>query len=164
MAASGINNYTLFYKQHHAGIGGKKAKSNILLTPLKIIRFLHPYYHSKMVGHVLKNVQKTKWVCFERLCDKKFNNKKACVIRIRTVRLFYSSIIKHVRIFQGVIWHVQQNFVKCFIIPLPRFSYIIYWLIHFNVPLWNSICLVQLTGIEEFSFNFLLLSLKFLMF
>ena len=30
-----------------------------------------------------------------------------------------------------MIWHVQQNVVKCFKIPLPRFSYI-YWLIHFN--------------------------------
>ena len=30
-----------------------------------------------------------------------------------------------------MIWHVQQNVVKCFIIPLPRFSYI-YWLIHFK--------------------------------
>ena len=23
-----------------------------------------------------------------------------------------------------MIWHVQQNVIKCFIIPLPRFSYI----------------------------------------
>ena len=30
-----------------------------------------------------------------------------------------------------MIWHKQQNVVKCFIIPLPRFSYI-YWLIHFK--------------------------------
>ena len=35
-----------------------------------------------------------------------------------------SSIIKHVHIFQGVIWQVQQNVVKCLMIPLPRFSYI----------------------------------------
>ena len=47
---------------------------------------------------------------------------------------FYSYIIKHVNIFQGVIWHVQQNDVKCFMIPLPQFSYI-YWLIDFNVYL-----------------------------
>ena len=30
-----------------------------------------------------------------------------------------------------MIWHVQQNIVKCFMIPLPRFSYM-YWLIHFK--------------------------------
>ena len=30
-----------------------------------------------------------------------------------------------------MIWHKQQNVVKYFIIPLPRFSYI-YWLIHFK--------------------------------
>ena len=31
-----------------------------------------------------------------------------------------------------MIWHVQQNLVKCLMIPLPRFSYI-YWLIHFKL-------------------------------
>ena len=53
---------------------------------------------------------------------KKINNKKACIIR--TVGTLYSPVIKHVHIFEGMIWHVQQNVVKCFIIPLPRFSYI----------------------------------------
>ena len=51
----------------------------------------------------------------------KNNNIKACIMQ--TVRIFYSSVIKHVHIFQGVIWHVQQNTVKCFMMPLPRFSY-----------------------------------------
>ena len=38
-----------------------------------------------------------------------------------------------------MIWHVQQNVVKCFIIPLPRFSYIyIYWLIHFKKRMTKS--------------------------
>ena len=37
---------------------------------------------------------------------------------------FYSSIIKHVHVFKGVIWQVQQNVFKCFIIPVPQFSYI----------------------------------------
>ena len=32
-----------------------------------------------------------------RLYDKKINNKKTCVIQI--VRIFYSSVIKHVHIF-----------------------------------------------------------------
>ena len=36
-----------------------------------------------------------------------------------------------------MIWHVQQNVVKCFITPLPRFSYI-YWLIHFKVEPPNA--------------------------
>ena len=30
-----------------------------------------------------------------------------------------------------MIWHVQQNVVKCLIIPLPRLSYI-YWFIQFK--------------------------------
>ena len=64
-----------------------------------------------------------------RLYDKKINNKKECIIR--TVGTFYSSVIKHVHIFSGMICHVQQNVVKCLIIPLSRFSYI-YWLIHFK--------------------------------
>ena len=42
-----------------------------------------------------------------------------------------SSLIIHVHIFWGVIWHVQQNVVKCLMISLPRFSYI-HWLIRFN--------------------------------
>ena len=62
---------------------------------------------------------------FMRLYDKK-NNKNECIIW--TVGTFYSSV----HIFKGMIWHVQQNVVKCLIIPLPRFS-CIYWLIHFKV-------------------------------
>ena len=61
---------------------------------------------------------------FMRLYDKK-NNKNECIIW--TVGTFYSSV----HIFKGMIWHVQQNVVKCLIIPLPRFSYI-YWLSHFK--------------------------------
>ena len=37
-----------------------------------------------------------------------------------------------------MIWHVQQNVVKWFIIPQPRFSYI-YWLIHFKKRTTKSI-------------------------
>ena len=53
----------------HAEIG-KKNKQNLsnILRPnfsfLKIIRFLHPCYHPKIVRHILKNVQKNKCVCF----------------------------------------------------------------------------------------------------
>ena len=36
-----------------------------------------------------------------------------------------------IQIFSGVSGHVQQNDVKCIIMPLPRLSYI-YWLIYFN--------------------------------
>ena len=32
---------------------------------------------------------------------------------IQTVRIFYSSIIKHINIFQGVMLHVQQKVAKC---------------------------------------------------
>ena len=52
-----------------------------------------------------------------KVYDKKINDKKACIIQ--TVRIFYISLIKHAHIFSGVIWHVQQNVVKCFMIPLP---------------------------------------------
>ena len=30
---------------------------------LKIIHILHPLYHPKIIGHILKNMQKTKCVC-----------------------------------------------------------------------------------------------------
>ena len=61
---------------------------------------------------------------FMRLYDKK-NNKNECIIW--TVGTFYSSV----HIFKGMIWHVQQNVVKCLIIPLPQLSYI-YWFIQFK--------------------------------
>ena len=31
---------------------------------LKIIHILHPHYHPKIIGHILKNKQKNKCVCF----------------------------------------------------------------------------------------------------
>ena len=79
---------------------------------------------------------------------KKINNKKAYIIW--TVGTFYSSVIKHVHIFEGMIWHMQQNVVKCFIIPLPRFSYI-YWLIHFNLERYLALVISWLLS---FSFGF----------
>ena len=124
----------VFYEQHQAETGKKQATSNTLKLNfcfLKIISFLHTCCHSKIVGHTLKNVQKNKWVLFWRVrfYDKKFNNKKACVIQ--TVRIFYGPVIKHLHVFQGVIWLIEQNVVKCFTILLHWFSDI-YWLIHFN--------------------------------
>ena len=60
-----------FYKQRQAEIG-KKIKQKLSNTLrlnfcyLKIIRFLYPRYHPKIIGNTLKNVQKTstpvKWV------------------------------------------------------------------------------------------------------
>ena len=40
--------------------------------------------------------------------------------------------VKHVWIFYGVIWYIQQKVVQCYFILLPQVSYI-YWLIHFNI-------------------------------
>ena len=34
---------------------------------LKIIHILHPRYHSKIIGHILKNKQKNKSVCFHEI-------------------------------------------------------------------------------------------------
>ena len=51
--------------------------------------------------------------------------KKSISNPIQTVHIIDNSVIKHTHIFEGVIWHVQQKFVKCFIIPLSRFSYIL---------------------------------------
>ena len=52
-----------FHKQRQAEIG-EKIKQMLSNTPrlnfcyLKIIRFLHPRYHPKIAGDILKNVQK----------------------------------------------------------------------------------------------------------
>ena len=51
---------------------------------------------------------------------KKLIRRKACITQTDIV--FYSSAIKHVHIFEVMIWHVQQDVFKCFMIPLPRFS------------------------------------------
>ena len=56
-----------------------------------------------------------------RLYDLK-NNKKAFIIQF--VPIFYSSVIKYLHDFYDGIWYVQQNVVRCFMIPLPQFSYI----------------------------------------
>ena len=50
-------------------------------------------------------------------------------VELQTVHIIDNSVIKH--IFYGEVWNVSQKVVKCFIIPLYRFSYI-YWLIHFG--------------------------------
>ena len=34
---------------------------------LKSIHILHPRYHPKIVGHILKNKQKSKWVCIHEI-------------------------------------------------------------------------------------------------
>ena len=34
---------------------------------LKIIHIFHPHYHPKIVGHILKNKQKNKHVCFHEI-------------------------------------------------------------------------------------------------
>ena len=63
-----------------------------------------------------------------RLHDKKILIRETCMIQ--TVHICYNSVIKHVHIW-GVIWHMQQNVIKCSMVQLPQFSYT-YWLIHFN--------------------------------
>ena len=62
---------------------------------LKIIRLFHPWYHPKIVGHILKTCMKPSVSVLMKLYDKK-NNKKVCIIQ--TVRILYSSVIKHVNI------------------------------------------------------------------
>ena len=92
-----------FYKQHQAEISKKQAKSKQNLSSalrlnfcfLKIIRLFHPWYHPKIVGHILKTCMKPSVSVLMKLYDKK-NNKKVCIIR--TVRILYSSVIKHVHI------------------------------------------------------------------
>ena len=61
-----------FYGQRHAEIGKKiKQKlSNALrlnFSYLKIIRFLYPRYHPKIIGDTLKNVEKNKYVCLNEV-------------------------------------------------------------------------------------------------
>ena len=42
-----------------------KAKLNFY--HLKIICFIHPRYHPKVIGHILQNVQKGKCICFNEI-------------------------------------------------------------------------------------------------
>ena len=63
-----------FYKQRQAGIckKNKQKLSNTLKLNycyLKIIRFLHPRYHPKIIGSILKNVPKNKYFCLMMLYD-----------------------------------------------------------------------------------------------
>ena len=57
-----------FFKQSQAGIGREKIKqmlSNTLrlnFSCLKLIYILHPCYHPKIIGDILKNKQKSKHV------------------------------------------------------------------------------------------------------
>ena len=72
-----MEKYTLFYKQQfynqrQAEIG-KKIKqilSNTLrlnFCYLKIIHILHPRYHPKIIGHILKNKQKDMNLCIHEI-------------------------------------------------------------------------------------------------
>ena len=64
--------HAFFYGQHQAEIG-KKIKqmlSNTLRLNfyyLKIIHILHPRYHPKTIGHILRNKQTYKWVCIHEI-------------------------------------------------------------------------------------------------
>ena len=65
--------------QYQPEIGKKQAKSNTLRLNfcfLKIIRFLHTCFHSKIVGHTLKMCKKPSESVLMRFYDKKINNKK----------------------------------------------------------------------------------------
>ena len=65
--------HALFYKQqlykkHQAEIGQKSVQmlSNTLklyICYLKTIHILHPRYHPEIMGHILKNKRKNKYVC-----------------------------------------------------------------------------------------------------
>ena len=74
-----IFKYGLFYKQqlykqHQIEIGNKikqKLKNTLRLnfSYLKIIRFLHPFHHPKIVRDILKSLQKTSASVLMRLYD-----------------------------------------------------------------------------------------------
>ena len=43
---------------------------------LKIIHILHPRYHPKIIGHILKNEQKNKCACFHEINENGDENEK----------------------------------------------------------------------------------------
>ena len=43
---------------------------------LKIVYILHPRYHPKLMGHIPKNMQKNKCVCFHETIDHNENGDK----------------------------------------------------------------------------------------
>ena len=61
-----------FYNQRQAEIG-KKIKQMLINTLklnfcyLEIIHILHPRYHPKIIGYILKNKQKKKCVCIHKI-------------------------------------------------------------------------------------------------
>ena len=70
-----------FYKQRQSKISIKQMLSNtssLNFCYLKTIRILHQRYHSKVIGHILKNKQKNKCVCIHhiiRLIKMKMKNR-----------------------------------------------------------------------------------------
>ena len=68
-------NYTLFISNtfiSNARLKLAKNQSNVVKQRLnfcflKIIHILHPRYHPKIMGHILKNKQKNKCVCIHEL-------------------------------------------------------------------------------------------------
>ena len=67
--------YTLFLEAIEIAEIGKKLKQKLNNTLrlnfdfLKIIRFIHPRYHPKIIGEILKNVQKTSASALMKLYD-----------------------------------------------------------------------------------------------
>ena len=69
--------YTLFYKQpfykqHQNEIGKKTGKTKAKqhrknFCNLKAIHFLHPCYHPKLIWEIVKNIAKSKCVCFNQV-------------------------------------------------------------------------------------------------
>ena len=60
-----------FYKQHQTEIAKMKQRLSNTLTLnfyyLKIVHFLHPRYHPKVIGDILKKGTKNKCVCFNEV-------------------------------------------------------------------------------------------------
>ena len=67
-----LSNTRLFYKQPRAEIDKKTKRMldntlRLMLCYLKIIYILRPRYHPKIVGHILRNKQKNKYVCIHEI-------------------------------------------------------------------------------------------------
>ena len=87
-----------FYKQRQAEIGKKKASKASNTLRLKFICFLHLRYNPKIIGDILKNVQKNKCVFFSEV-----NSLMTMKVRLKMYDGF-SIMITHIKPQLSNIW------------------------------------------------------------
>ena len=87
----------------------KQTLSNTLrlnFSYLKIIRILHPHYHPKIIGHILKNKEKNKFVCIHEIMRLIITE-----IKVKMKNRLHRYVINRSRSRHG---HKYGTYKKCF--------------------------------------------------